>query len=279
MIRSFIKTFFLILVLVTAQLVLFACAGSQEIPESEKVYIEGVIVEGGVNGFRLKDDSGKIIRFYARGKVEYDPLDFHAYYGDRVGVTYFPQDKRGEDWHNALRVKMLTPNPNRIDFGSGSVDGIIRAKGSMRYLIYLPKYDLTIALYYKQNAIYSPKNWTKKTGNKVRVLFSEVSGRFIKKLYYNRIDRLGEDLVTIQDKAGTGVVTEIFVHRSVKKAPDRFAFKMDKGNTLRMYGGGETVLVPENLKVKIGKRYSIQYYPLLTGDQSLRYVATWISPR
>ena len=40
-----------------------------------------------------------------------------------------------------------------------------------------------------------------------------------------------------------------------------------------MFAGGETVLVPDDLKVERGLRYKITYYRLLMGDQSLRYVA------
>ncbi len=38
--------------LVSSQLILFACAGPQEIQESETKYTEGVVVQGGANGFR-----------------------------------------------------------------------------------------------------------------------------------------------------------------------------------------------------------------------------------
>ena len=95
--RSFINILFLILVLVSSQLILFACAGPPEIPESERKYTEGVVVEGGNHGFRMRDDNGNIIRFAARDDVEYHPSEFHAYYGDRVGVTYHAVIKRDKD--------------------------------------------------------------------------------------------------------------------------------------------------------------------------------------
>jgi hypothetical protein len=277
--RSFIKNLFLILVLASAQLILFSCAGPQEIPESEKKYVEGIVVEGGVNGFRLRDDNGKIIRFYARDKVEYEPLVFHAFYGDRVGVTYYPENKRGDDWYNALKVVMLATDPNRFDSLYGTAEGIIRAKGMMRYLVFLPEKDLTVALYSKGKINYLPKNWTPRRGSRVNVYFSGDSGRFFKKFICSQINRNGEDLVSIQDNKVTGVITEIFVHRSVKRVPDRFAFRLKNGDTLTMYGGGETKLAPKDLKVRIGFSYSIKYYRLLMGDQSIRYVATWISAR
>jgi len=275
--RSFINILFLILVLVSSQLILFSCAGPQEIPESERKYIEGVVVEGGIHGFRMRDDNGNIIRFAARDDVEYQPSEFHAYYGDRVGVTYHAVIKRDKDWHEALKVVLLTTNPNRIDFRYGAVDGIIRARGVMRYLVYLPENDLTVAFYRKQEVKYSPRNWSpKKKGNKVKVYFSEDSERFFKKLKCYRISRLGEDLVSIQDKIEIGVITKIFIHRSIHEAPDRFAFRLTNGDTWTMYAGGETKLVPKGIKVKIGESYSIEYYRLLMGDQSLRYVATMI---
>ena len=86
----------MILVLVSSQLILFSCAGPQEIPESRRKYIEGVVVEGGIHGFRVRDDNGNIIRFAARDDVEYQPSEFHAYYGDRVGVTYYTGIKRSK---------------------------------------------------------------------------------------------------------------------------------------------------------------------------------------
>jgi len=274
--RSFINILFLILVLVSSQLILFSCAGPQEIPESRRKYIEGVVVEGGIHGFRVRDDNGNIIRFAARDDVEYQPSEFHAYYGDRVGVTYHAVIKRDKDWYDALRVVLLTTNPNRIDFGWGAVDGIIRARGVMRYLVYLPENDLTVAFYKKQEVKYSPRNWIPKKGNKVKVYFSEDSGRFFKKLKCYRINRLEEDLVLIQYKIEVGVITEIFTHRRIHKAPDRFAFQLKNGDTLTMYSGGETILFPKGIKVKIGESYSIDYYRLLMGDQSIRYVAAII---
>ena len=274
--RSFINILFLILVFVSSQLIIFACAGPQEIPESERKYIEGVVVEGGNHGFRMRDDNGNIIRFAARDDVEYQPSEFHAYYGDRLGVTYYTVIKRGKDWHKAIRVVLLTTNPNRINLGYGVVYGIIRASGVMRYLVYLPENDLTVAFYKKGEVKTSPRNWRPKKGNKVTVYFSEHTGRFIKKFICYQIYSHGEDLVSIQDKTEKGVITEIFTHRSIKKAPDRFAFQLKNGDTWTMYAGGGTKLVPHDIKVNIGYRYKIQYYRILMGDQSLHYVAAKI---
>ena len=99
--RSFTNILFLILVLVSSQLILFSCAGPQEIPESERKYIVGVVVEGGISGFRMRDDNGNILRLSVQDDVEYQPNELHAYYGDRVGVTYYTVIKNGKDWHKA----------------------------------------------------------------------------------------------------------------------------------------------------------------------------------
>ena len=276
---SFTKIFFLILVLVSAQLILFSCAGSPDIQESEKIYVEGVVVEGGVNGFRLKGDNGKIIRFFTRDKVEYEPLDFHAYYGDRVGVTYHPEINRGKNWPKALRVVLLSSHPKRFSFQFAPVTGIIRVSGVMRNLVYIPDSDLTVAIYKKGGMAKSPRNWSPKKGNQVLIYGFDASERFFSKFYCTGIHRDGEELVSISDKTEIGVITEIFVHRSVKSVPDRFAFQLENGETLTMYGGGETRLDPEGLTIQTGNSYSIEYYRLLMGDQYIRHVATKITQR
>jgi hypothetical protein len=217
------------------------------------------------------------MRIVSGNDVEYQPEEFHAYYGDRVGVTYYTATEGDKELHQAFRVVLLTTNPDRItELRLGAVDGIIRASGMMRNLVYLPEYDLTVAFYKFEKVKYSPKNWSPKKGNKVKIYFSEDSGRFVRKFMCIKIHRLGKDPVSIQDKTETGVITDIFVHRSVKSAPDRFAFQLNNGNTLTMFAGGETTLIPKDRKVYSGGSYSIQYYRLLMGDQSLRYVATQI---
>jgi hypothetical protein len=274
--RLFINILFLILVLILSQVILFSCAGPQEIPESERKYIEGVVVEGGIRGFRMRDDSGNIMRFAAGDNVEYKPSEFHAYYGDRVGVTYYTVIKRDKDWNEALRVVLLKTKSNRIDLFF--VDGIIRAAGVRRYLVYLPENDLTVAFYFKGVVKKYPKNWIPKKYSGVEIHCSEELERFTRKFICDRIHYFGEDRV-IPDKTVTGVVTEILVHRSIHKAPDRFSFRLTNGNTWTIYSGGETELVPKRLKVKIGDSYSIEYYRLLMGDQSIRYVASRILAR
>lgn len=273
--RSFINVLFLILVVLSMPLILFSCVGPQEIPESEKVYVEGIVVEGGVNGFWLKDENGIKIRFYAKDNVEYDPLDFHAYYGDRVGVTYYMVIKKGEDTHKALKVVLLSKNPRRIEFQSRVVDGIIRIAGMFRHMVYLPEYDLTIP-FNKSGAVkYTPTGWKPKEGDKVLIHFDQDSGRFVRNLIFDHMTSYYEN-DAIKDKTENGVITGIFTHRNVHKVPDRFAFKLKNGNTWTMYAGGETKLVPKDLQVNLGGSYKIKYYRKLMNDQSIRYVAAMI---
>ena len=274
--RSAVNALLWMLALVVLLSMLSACAGPREIPLSERKYLEGVVVEGGVNSFRMSDAQGKIYRFDASGDVEYQPAHLHAYYGDRIGVTYYTVLRGDEELHRALKLVLLSPNPDRIDFTYGIVDGIVRASGMMRYLVYLPEHDLTVAFYRLQKAKYIPKHWTPKPGNRVKVYFTEDAGRFVKKFTCYQVLRIEEEPVSIQEKVEYGDITEIFVHRSVKRAPDRFAFELKNGDTWTMFGGGATRLVPNDLAVKSGRPYIVEYYRLLLGDQSLRYVATRI---
>jgi hypothetical protein len=224
----------------------------------------------------MKADDGRILRFVDRKDIEYQPAEFHTYYGDRLGVTYVTKIKSGEERHMALRIVLLQTAPDRIDFSIGSAEGIVHASGMMRYLVYLPQEDLTVAFYKKGAVKRVPSSWSPEAGNKVIVYFTEQVGMFVKTFKCYQITRVEEDLVAIPTKSETGTVTEIFVHRSVKKAPDRFAFQTDSGETFTMFAGGETVLVPDDLKVESGQIYKITYYRLLMGDQSLRYVARQI---
>ncbi len=274
--RSSYWFLFLTLGLVCSSFILAACSAPQEVPTGEQKYTEGTMVQGGRNSFRMKADDGRILRFVDRKDIEYQPADFHTYYGDRLGVTYVSEIKSGEERHMALRIVLLQTAPDRIDFQSGSAEGIVQASGMMRYLVYLPKKELTVAFYKSGSVKREPSSWYPEAGNKVMVNFTEQVGMFVKTFKASQITRVGEDLVGIPKKSETGTVTEIFVHRSVKKAPDRFAFRTDNGEIYTIFAGGETVLVPDDLKVESGQRYKITYYRLLMGDQSLRYVARQI---
>ena len=274
--RSSYWILFLTVGLVCSSFILAACSGPQEVPAGEQKYAEGTVVQGGRNSFRMKADNGTILRFVDREDIEYQPADFHTYFGDRLGVTYFTKIKSGEERHFALRIVLLQTAPDRFDFQSGSVEGIVQASGMMRYLVYLPKEDLTVAFYKSGSVKREPSSWYPEAGNKVVVNFTEQIGMFVKTFKCQQITRIEEALVGIPSRSESGTVTEIFVHRSVKKAPDRFAFRTDNGETYKMFAGGETVLVPDDLKVESGQRYKITYYRLLMGDQSLRYVARQI---
>ena len=261
---------------ITLALMIFACTGSTEKTESEAKYIEGNIVEGGKSGFRMKDDKGNIMRFGHRNSIEYQPSEFHAYYGDRVGVTFYSTIKGNKESHKASKISLIKTNPNRIHFNTGAFNGIVRARGVMRSLVHWPEKDLTIAFYKKGSTKYSPNDWRPETGSQAKFIYSVSAQRFYKILYYNQINMIRDGLTTIQDRTETGIIKEILVHRSAKKAPDRFTFKLENGDTLTLYGGGETELVPKDLKVEKGNSYSIRFYRLLMGDQSLRHVATKI---
>lgn len=119
--RSSVTTLFMILFIVSFQMFLFACASLKDVPESERKYVEGVVVEGGVFGLRIKDDNQNILRFITLDGVAYQPVDFHAYYGDRVGVTYYMES--GKDRQMALVIKLLETNSKRLDLGSGTRKG------------------------------------------------------------------------------------------------------------------------------------------------------------
>lgn len=273
---SFKFSVLLISGLISSLLILYACTGSQEKTKKEQKYIEGVVVDGGKSGFRMRDDRGDIIRFAHRSNLEYQPSEFHAYYGDRVGVTCFMKIKGDKKSYKPIKIELISSNPDRIDLSSGVVNGIVRARGVRRYLVYLPENDLTVAFYKKGKVKYFPKGWKANVGNKVRVHFSEDPMRFLTKFECYQIDRLQDDLVSMKNKTKTGDVSEIYVHRAVHKAPDKFDLQLKNGETWTMYSGGETILVPEDLIVLLNETYSVQYYRLLMSDQSIHYVAAKI---
>ena len=275
--RYRMTTLFLILFLVSFQMFLFACAGLKDVPESERKYVEGVVVEGGVYGVRVKDDNQNILRFITKSGVHYQPAEFHAYCGDRVEVSYYSEMKSGQHRHMALAIKMLEVDPNRPDFRGGTVDGIVRAVGMMRSLVHLPDNSMTVAFYEGGSVVTSPRNWAPKPGDAVKVHFAEDTKRFYKKFVCHRMERLKEKPIVIQDKVITGTVSEILTQRTIHQRPDRFAFKQNNGETLILYTGGETQLNPAGLKVEPGSDYTIEYYSLLLGDQRLRHVATKIT--
>lgn len=267
----------LIVLIILPYLFLSACAGVPDIPESEKKYAEGVVVEGGVFGLRMKIDSGEVLRILVRDHASFEPADFHAYYGDKVGVTYFTTIKNGNPSHEALALKLLESNPDQIDFSSGSIDGIIRASGMMRYLVHIPEKNLTIAFIKPGYESFMPKNWRPEAGNRVRVLFSVEAKRFHKRLVCRQMQRLEEDLVPIEDTTESGVVAQLLTDRRMRMLPLRFLFQAESGESSRIYTGGETRASPENTQLDVGTECAICYYNLLLGDQSKRCVAVSIT--
>lgn len=268
----------LLVLIALSHLFLSACAGVQDIPDSEKKYAEGTIVEGGVFGIRIKNDSDEVLRIIVRDHVIFEPADFHAYYGDKVGVTYFTTTKNGNPRHEALALRLLETNPDQIDFSSGSIDGIIRARGVMRYLIHIPEKNLTVAFKKPGYESLLPKDWSPQAGNRVRVFYSVEAKRFHRRLVCRQMHRLEEDPVSIEDNTASGVVTQLLTDRRIRMIPLRFLFQAESGESLRIYSGGETRVSPENTQLDVGTGCTIRYYELLLGDQSRRRVAaniTW----
>jgi hypothetical protein len=267
----------LMVLIVLSHFFLSACAGVPDIPDSEKKYAEGVVVEGGVFGLRVKIGSGEVLRIIVRDHVIFEPADFHAYFGDKVGVTYFTKIKNGNPRHEALALKLLETNPDQIDLSDGSIDGIIRASGMMRYLVHIPEKNLTIAFYKRGDVALFPEHWSPKAGNRVKIFYSVESKRFHKQFVCTQIHRLGEDLVPIEDNTASGMVTQLLTDRRIRMIPLRFLFQAESGESLRIYTGGETRASPENTQLDVGTECAICYYNMLLGDQSKRRVAASIT--
>jgi hypothetical protein len=263
--------------IVLTHLFLSACAGVSDIPDSEKKYTEGVVAEGGVFGLRMKIDSGEVLRIIVKDHVIFEPADFHAYYGDKVGVTYFTKIKNGNPRHEALALKLLETSPDRIDFSSGSIEGIIRASGMMRYLVHIPEKRLTLAFFKPGYESLMPKNWRPEAGNRVRVIYSVEAKRFHRRLVCRQMHRLEEDLVPIEDNTESGVVAQLLTDRRIRMVPLRFLFQAENGESSRIYAGGETRASTENTQLDVGTECAIRYYDLLLGDQSRRRVAASIT--
>ncbi|KPJ76622.1 MAG: hypothetical protein AMJ54_10915 [Deltaproteobacteria bacterium SG8_13] len=85
-----IRFLFLTLGLVLLHIILSACSGPREIPESEIRTIGGTVEQDGVNSFRMK--------------------------GDHFAVTYYTKIKGGEELRTALRVVFRKPlrGPDRF---------------------------------------------------------------------------------------------------------------------------------------------------------------------
>lgn len=243
----------------------------------KKKYAEGVVVEGGAFGFRMKADNGDVLRFNVRDGVVSDPEDFHAYYGDKVAVTYYTATRRGHPWNEALELKMLVTSPDRIDFSSGYVDGIIRFVDSMRYLIHLPAKDLTVSFRAQHGVSIDPAISVAKPGNYVRVFFSIEAKRFINRLIFTEMQLLEKGPIEIRDTIERGVFTEFLTKRKIRLIPLKFAFKGDGKEPLAIFTGVMTKASPEDMLLKVGTTCTVRHYSLLVGDQSRRRVAAGIT--
>ena len=89
-----------IIILVAVFFLLAGCAATPKIPTEEQQYVEGTMIEGGAFSFRLKDAGDRVMTFSAYHDAEYVSDDFHALYGDRLGVL----TARSWGW---IRKKML----------------------------------------------------------------------------------------------------------------------------------------------------------------------------
>lgn len=261
------------LLLVALPLLLTACSGLKDVPLAEQKYVEGVVVEGGVYGVRIKDDNGKVWRFITKSGVAYQPEDFHAYYGDRLAINYYSEGDADQPRHLALSIRQLAVAQGRPDFDKGRVEGIMRAAGMMRYLVHIPEMNLTAA-FKKGNVETSPVRWQPEAGDKVRLDFSQESSRFFKTFKSQYMERLSKESYPIENTVINGSVAEILSTRTV---PDRFSFNLENGEQLTLHTGGATIRQPGDLTIEPGATYTVEYYSMLLGDQRLRHVVTKIS--
>jgi hypothetical protein len=243
------------------------CAGAPNIPPEKQQYIEGRIIEGGAFGFRLIDDSGKQFRISAKGDAFYNPTDFHALYGDRLGVTYGPMMVGTEERQVALRVDLIGENPNRIEIESPT-EGIIREAGKTRHKVHLIKYGLTVVLLYDRNITYQPDSWKPTDGNKVSIYISNQPGRFMEKRFFNRIDLLDKGPVPVEDETISGSVQEV--------RREHLTIWTQTGKAASVYVGGETNYAPADFEPASGDRVNVVFYRKLMGDRSIRLTATSI---
>jgi hypothetical protein len=243
------------------------CAGSPGIPPEKQQYIEGRIIEGGALGFRIIDDENREFLISAGGDAVYNPPDFHALYGDRLGVTYGVVTRGSGERNAAVRVDLLQRNPNRLEIESPSV-GIIREAGMTRHKIHLIPYGLTAILLYDRNIVYQPEGWKPTDGNRVKVFITTVPGRFMEKRFFNRIELLEAGPLDIQDEIIRGTVREV--------QRDRLSLWTSTGKAAIVYIGSETTYSPEDLEPTSGDRVAIEFYRKLMGDRSIRLTATRI---
>ncbi|KPJ75362.1 MAG: hypothetical protein AMJ54_15225 [Deltaproteobacteria bacterium SG8_13] len=253
--------------LATACLVVWSCAATPKIPLEDQHYIEGTIVEGGALSFILRDDSGKELRFAAYHDAVYNPPEFHALAGDRLGVTYGVTGGTTPKTV-ALQVALLSPAAQRTEMASPAV-GIIREAGMTRHKIHLPENNFTVVMLKGKNATSTPGDWKPETGDKIRVQFSETSGRFMRKTFYDTLELLEKGPILIRDYEYTGTI--------VDRDQGSVTVRSSGGQMNKFYLGPETKVYPEDDGLSAGGLVQIVYYKKLMGDRTIRPTATIVN--
>ena len=254
------------LLLITACLVVWSCGGTPQVPLEQQQYIEGTIVEGGALGFILKSDAGGQMRFAAYHDAVYNPPEFHALAGDRLGVTYGVTGQT-KTKNIALEIVLLKPDGQRREMTSPAV-GVVREAGMTRHKIHLPDYNFTVIMLKGKAATSLPDDWKPETGDKIRVQFSETAGRFMRKTFYDALELVEKGPVAIDDLRANGSV--------VNQDRGVFTVRLSDNRTHKFYTEKQTSVHPEDAEVISGDAVQITYYRKLMGDRTFRSTATAI---
>ena len=249
--------------LIVVSLVAWSCAGTPQFSEQEQRYIEGIVVEGGALGFVLMGDSGKTLRVAAYQDARYDPIEFHALAGDRLGVTYGVVGQT-KTKNIALKVALLRPDKTRKEMSSPAI-GIIREAGKTRHKIHLPEYKYTVIMLKGKTPGKIPDDWKPEAGDKVRVQFFETRGRFMRKTFYDELKLLEKGPIAIRDFETRGSI--------IVQGKDRFSVRMAGKQTVTFYLDPQTKIYPEEDGLTVGNQVQIIYYKKLMADRSLRPTA------
>jgi hypothetical protein len=252
------------IVFLTSFLLLTGCAATPKIPPEEQQYIDGTMVEGGAFSFRLEDAGGGIMTFSGYHDAEYVPDDFHALYGDRLGVTYGRVMGMDKEKNVAVKVVLLKAGAGRLEIQSPAV-GIIREAGMTRHKIHLPDVDVTAIMLKGKTVSLVPEGWKPEAGDKVKIYFSEEPGRFMQKTFYNSLDLQSKGPVNISDHKTRGVVKNV--------APGSLTLRLVDGRIEKFFRGSETGYLPIDHNIIRGDTVYVTYYRKLMGDRSVRPTA------
>lgn len=259
----------IIIVSVFALLIITACASTPSIPPDEQKYIEGTMIEGGAFSFRLKDAHGNVKTYAGYHNAEYSPVDFHALFGDRLGVTYGTVMKMDKQKNVAVKVSLLATGTSRLEINSPAT-GIIREAGKTRHKIHLPDYDVTAVMLKGRSVSRTPDGWKAEKGNQINVWFTEEPSRFMKKTYYYALELQAKGPANLNDHTLEGVVSDI----------GRGSITITKvsGGVEKLSLGRETEYTPSDYQIQIGHRVKVTYYRKLMGDRSIQLTAILVEP-